>query len=212
MYLTHAAVRVDTVCPYSFVGTMLRRVGPDGPASPQRIGWRWGENNMRVRDVLASRKTIIDAGTWKDGKMPPAAFPLSKSPLNVNKNYRWRCVAFTCCGASFRVLLFYRLGIQKFSSYLGRHDGKNMTVLARYEWHGTHEGWHFHVPRTCDDSEQTSGRPGGCDLRIPNCSARHRRMIFGVVNDDTAFKVAFHAFRLASPSDDFELQGQQDGH
>ena len=78
---------------------------------------------MRVKEVIRAQKVIIDAGAWKDGKMPNSAFPLGKSPLNINVHYRWRCVAFECIGARFRVLISYRLDLQKFSAYLGRVEG-----------------------------------------------------------------------------------------
>ena len=163
---------------------------------------------MRVKEVIAASKVIVDVGVWKDGKMQNSAFPLSKSPLNVNAHYRWRCISFTCFGASFRLLSCYRLDLQKFSAYLGRQDDKNMTVLARYEWHSTHEGWHFHVPRTCDDSQQVPGRTGGCNQRLPLCDQAHRRMVFGVYDDDSAYKTAFHAFRLGKSSESFRLVAQ----
>lgn len=160
---------------------------------------------MRVKAVIAAEKQIVDAGAWKDGKMPNTAFPLSKSSLNVSVKFRWRCIHFTAAGGTYRLLVFYRLDLEKCCMYLGRHDAKNMTVIARFEWHGTHEGWHFHVPKDCDDTGLVAGRTGGCDKRLPQCFERHRRNTFGVTSDEGAYMLALNTFRLAKPSAHFEL-------
>lgn len=142
---------------------------------------------MRVKEVIRAQKVIIDAGAWKDGKMPNSAFPLGKSPLNINVHYRWRCVSFECIEARFRVLISYRLDLQKFSAYLGRLEGKDMMVLARYEWHANEPGWHVHVPRACDDALQVPGRSGGCDRRVPQAFGGHRQQDFDIVDDSSTF-------------------------
>lgn len=160
---------------------------------------------MRVKAVIAAEKQIVDAGAWKDGKMPNTAFPLSKGPLNVSARYRWRCIHFTAVGGTYRLLVFYRLDLQKCNMYLGRYDGKNMTLIARFEWHGTHEGWHFHVPKDCDDAGLVAGRTGGCDKRLPQSFERHRRTTFGVTSDESAYMLALNTFRLVKPSAHFEL-------
>jgi len=184
----------------------VHKDSPDGSLRwlPSATGDQTG---MRLKEVIRSTKNIVDAGAWKNGKMPSSAFPLGKSAINVNVHYRWRCVVFDSLGVRFRALVAYRLDLQKYTAYLGRVDGKDMTVLARYEWHASEPGWHMHVPKTCDDRVQTPGRAGGCDLRLPRAFAAHRQHEFDVVDDATAFRRVVERFRLAQPSAAFELTG-----
>lgn len=73
-----------------------------------------------------------------------------------------------------------------------------MAVLAQYEFHGTHPGWH--VLATCDDVD---GAPVGMmrhpwQRRLPRAREHHRRVDFGVSSDDKALTVAADFFRLHS--------------
>lgn len=160
---------------------------------------------MRIRSVIAAEKQVIDAGAWKAGKMPSTAFPLTKGALTVNQHYRWRCVHFLAEGVAHRLLIFYRLDLEKCTMYLGRHDDKVMTVLVRFEWHGTHEGWHCHVPGDCQDDKLAPGRVGGLQKRLPECGRPHRRCAFGIVGDESAYHLALTTFRIAAPSKSFTL-------
>lgn len=163
---------------------------------------------MRVKDVVRASKVVVDQGSWKDGKMPNTAFPLGKSPLHISAKFRWRSLIFEALDFRFRVLIVYRLDLQKYSAFLGRVEGKDMLMLARYEWHANEPGWHVHVPRTCDDREQLPGRTGGCDRRVPRAFGQHRSTSFDVVDDESAFRRAYDAFRLASAPGNFVLEAQ----
>jgi hypothetical protein len=68
-----------------------------------------------------------------------------------------------------------------------------MCVIARYEYHADHPGWHVHT----DCSEQwVSGRTGGLHNCLPKHGKRNRRSDFSVNDDDQAYYVAARAFRL----------------
>ena len=152
---------------------------------------------MRLRRIIRANKTITDAGAWKTGvKMPKTAFPLTKqNALKVGPAYSWRVIRFTCLGAAFRVLVIYRLDLSTYSAYLGMECDQDLKVLARYDYHATHPGWHMHA--VCDSDSQTPGRTGGPFRRLG--SKLQRRAQFDITDDDSAYAKVTEAFKLIPP-------------
>lgn len=149
---------------------------------------------MRLKRLIKAKKNVTDQGSWKNSKMPRSAFPLSKQPgFQVRAAFRWRVVKFECGSQSFRLLMFYRLDINKFSAMLGRDDEGDMCVLARYEFHATHEGWHVHAD--CAE-QQMSGRTGNLKNCLPAHNRHNRDAVFDVRCDDTAYHRAAKKFGL----------------
>lgn len=149
---------------------------------------------MALKRIVRAKKSITDLGTWSDTKMPKSAFPLGKQGgFRIRPPYRWRIVKFDIGEESFRLLIFYRLDLMKCSAMLGRCDEGDMCVLARYEFHADHPGWHFH---TDCSGQWVPGRTGGLHDCIPNHGSRNRRTDFSVNGDDRAYYVVASAFRL----------------
>ena len=157
---------------------------------------------MRLKDILKAEKSAFDWGKWQDGgKMPRTAFPLSKPRDRAYKlpSYRWRVVTFSALGHLFRLLIAYRLDKEQYRAVLAQDHGRDMTVVAQYEFHGTHPGWHLLA--TCEGIETA---PVGVmrhpwQRRFPNSlrgtySQRHAE--FRVASDDHALSVAQRFFRL----------------
>lgn len=71
-----------------------------------------------------------------------------------------------------------------------------MSVIASYEFHGTHPGWHLHA--ACGDLESIplGSMRGHWQKRLPLPRKVHRRTDFGVTDDATALDVAARFFRL----------------
>jgi hypothetical protein len=160
---------------------------------------------MSVREVIAGTKTVISLGNWSTGsKMPKTAFPLEKSrSFKVSTKYRWRVVSFMYAAQAFRVLIYYRLDIEKYVALLGMEVGGDMLCLARYEYHATERGWHLHTD--CGHAPMISGRHGGFSTRLPSPGAHHRRAEFDVHDDETAWKKAVDIFGLAERPSSFAL-------
>lgn len=154
---------------------------------------------VRVRDIRSADKSDVDWGKWEDGRMPATAFPLSRrrnQSFRLGAAYRWRVVRFAACGAQFRLLLAFSLVKQQYRATLALEGERDMSVLASYEFHGTHPGWHLLA--TCDD---VSTVPNGVMIgpwqrRMPKARAKHRRTDFGVRDEGTALDVAARFFRL----------------
>jgi hypothetical protein len=163
---------------------------------------------VRVKDVRSADKSDVQWGKWQDGKMPSNAFPLSRRrghSFRLGAAYRWRVVRFEACGARFRLLLAFSLLKQQYPATLALESDQDMSVLASYEFHGTHPGWHLLA--TCDD---VSTVPQGVMIgpwqrRIPRARARHRRLDFCIGNDDTALDVAARFFRLHKATESLPL-------
>ena len=149
---------------------------------------------MGLKRLIRKGKEITDEGSWKNTKMPKSAFPLGKQAgFQVRSAFRWRVVRFTCGTQNFRLLMYYRLDLSKFSAMLGRDDAGDMCVLARYEFHADHGGWHVHTDCA---GQQISGRTGGLKNCIPDHNRYNRDTVFDVRCDDTAYYRAAKKFGL----------------
>lgn len=127
--------------------------------------------------------------------MPKSAFPLSKSSsFRIRAAYRWRIIKFICLDEQYRLLVAYRTDIERFCAYLGRADGGDLCVVARYEFHGT-EGWHVHA--NCAGQE-VPGRTGNLPDCLPKHGGKNRKGHFGITSDDIALHHAMQKFRLMS--------------
>jgi len=134
--------------------------------------------------------------------MPKTKFPLTTArKFSIGPRYRWRIVLFSCLGLDFRLLVFYRADKERYGAYLGLCDGSNTRVLARYEYHATHPGWHLHT--YCGDIEDVpSGRfkwPG--QRRIPRAGEYHRNTKFHL-DDSMALYISAKKFGLAYTKED----------
>ena len=157
---------------------------------------------MNLREIARSPKTVTDYGSWKAGPIPQVAFRLSRAARRsycLGPKYQWRLVQFEALGRTFRVLIAYRLDIESYRAWLALEEGNDLKVLARYEFHGTHPGWHCHAQ--CDDVEQVSAgtvKHLG-ERRLPpprDC----RRTKFGVT-DQKALTIACEFFGLTVTGD-----------
>ncbi|MEO0438584.1 MAG: hypothetical protein AAF098_16920 [Pseudomonadota bacterium] len=126
--------------------------------------------------------------------MPKTVFPLSKTKVKVSAASRWKLMKFSCGAEDFAVLIVYRLDKQQFWSYLAQDKGTDTMVVARYEYHSTHPGWHMHS--NCETSKNVAGRTGGLFDRFPRNKKAHRRLAFAVTGDESAEARAIAAFGL----------------
>lgn len=151
---------------------------------------------MGIKDVVRAEKNVASWGEWKVGvKMPASAFPLSKQRrFSIRACYRWRVAQFTCDDKQYRLLVAYRPELLVYRAYLGLHEDGDTCVIARYEYHSTHEGWHIHT--NCHDNNEIFGRTGNLASRLPESKSVHRRLAFGIDNDEQAFFVAAKVFGL----------------
>ncbi len=153
---------------------------------------------MRLKDVIRADKDVTDWGRWQRTKMTMGAFPLSRSKgrsYRLRTAYEWRIIRFKALDKDFRLLVAFNLEKEQYFAVLGLDDGRDTKVLASYEFHGTHPGWH--VTAACGPIEDIpSGiKVGPWQRRIPEARTKHRRITFGVTKENAVTKAASF-FRL----------------
>ena len=163
---------------------------------------------MKLRKIINGYKVVTDWGKWENGKkMPKTAYPLSKNAFTISKAYTWRVVRFKCLGVQFRLLIAFRLDLNRYQSHLGVDLGSDTVTLARYEFHAGEPGWHMHC--RCDDTGAVAGTMVCNDRRFPSPTSFHRQDEFGAIDEAEALERAVKVFRLRKAiRPEFELKIQ----
>ena len=153
---------------------------------------------MRVQDIIGAEKTMTENGQWASVKMPRSAFPLSHRRNRFYRlgSYRWRVLKFDALGSSFRLLVAYHASKEQYRAVLAVERDRDMAVLAQYEFHGTHPGWHSLA--TCGDITNADEGVMRCSgqRRLPKARSKHRRQHFGITDDEHALDKAAGFFRI----------------
>jgi hypothetical protein len=118
---------------------------------------------MKPRDIVRLPKTVSEAGGWKVttgvSRMPANAFALSRrAGLRLGRGWHWRVDDLASPDMAFRLLTTFDLDHEEFLSWLSTPVDDGLRVIARFEFHGTHPGWHCHAA-TCDHEEIPVGDP-----------------------------------------------------
>lgn len=150
-----------------------------------------------LKEVIRAEKQVTDWGTWNSGvRMPSGAFPLSKQrKFRVGASHRWRIAKFLCGATEYRLLVTYRPQLEDYRCYLGRYKAGDTCLVARFEYHGTHPGWHLHAD--CEGGKEVFGL-SSVGHRLPRVGQHHRNAVFGVESDEKAFFAAAEKFGLIS--------------
>lgn len=104
---------------------------------------------MTLRAFVKAEKTLVDAGSWSDKKMPKTGgkFPLSKArSFRVGApGWRWRVVQVESANVQYRVLVMYHAGKRNYVALVATPVGGDLLILGALENHSTHPGWHVHA-------------------------------------------------------------------
>ena len=158
---------------------------------------------VRGQQIRTACKAVLDWGKWQAGGMQAAAFPLSKrrsSSYRLGSAYRWRVIRFEAATGSAvmtcRLLIAYNAAKEQFRATLAVENDRDMSVIASYEFHGTHPGWHLHA--SCGDvaTIPSGSLRGSWQRRLPKPRMSHRRIDYGISGDDVALNVAAKFFLL----------------
>lgn len=136
--------------------------------------------------------------------MPATAFRLTKrAPYLLGRFWHWRVDELVGGGMEFRLLTAFRADTEEFMAWLAIPMGEALTVIARFEYHGDHPGFHCHS--TCaDHSEIPVGEQDPYLFkRAPGASNRHRRED-PVRTESEAIERAFTFFGVR-PEKDWKL-------
>jgi hypothetical protein len=87
---------------------------------------------MRALRAIRERKTLVESGRWRDGKMPQTAFPLSKShTYSLGSGWRWSVWRVAANGRAFRLLVAYEAAKAQYQAWLALESGSDQALLAR---------------------------------------------------------------------------------
>jgi hypothetical protein len=105
-------------------------------------------------------------------------------------------VQFSALGMTYRLLIVFNLSKEQYRATLALDQDRDMSVIASYEFHGTHPGWYLHG--ACGDiaAIPLGSMRGPWQRRFPTPRTTHRRHDFRVIDDSTALEVAAQFFRL----------------
>lgn len=162
---------------------------------------------MRLKDIVRAEKSVSEWGKWQQVKMPPSAFPLSRrrsGSYRLSGKFTWRVVIFSADGKDFRLLVAFRKDLSQYEAILGLVEGNDTKVLASYEFHGSHVGWHIHA--NCDSIDRISPgiKKSGREIRLPRPRTHHRRKSFDI-DEDNALDVAAVVFGLPTERKQWKL-------
>lgn len=153
---------------------------------------------IRIQDIRKAPKSNVDWGSWGSGTMPRSAFPLSKPRNRAFRlgSYRWRIIRFSALSLSFRLLIAFHAQKEQYRATLALEHERDLSVLASYEFHGTHPGWHLIA--ACGDVQSVPKgmMRGPWQSRFPRGRNFHRKVDFFISSEEKALDCAARFFKL----------------
>ena len=168
---------------------------------------------MLLKKFIRAKKLNLNHGSWGDDKLRSKDFPLSKKggkTYPLTRQWRWRITTLEAEGRKFRLMTTYHKVVPEFCAVLAEDLNKDSRIIARLEFHATHDGWHAH-PYCGDFDIVLSGitKPLGT-RRIPREGAfhRHDEMLRDgkPMSDAHAGAVVSSAFNLGESIDIFSVE------
>jgi hypothetical protein len=103
---------------------------------------------MRALRAVRLSKAVVEAGRWRQDKMPRLDFPLSKSKgYCLGIGWHWGVWRLTGDSSFFKLLVAFHPGKEEYRAWLALEDGTDSALLARLQHHATLHGWHLHCRR-----------------------------------------------------------------
>ncbi len=151
---------------------------------------------LRLRRIVAARKSDIQIGVWHSRKVPRKDFPMAKQAYGLGLSYRWCVVSFIALGVECRVLIVLNIAKQKYEAVLGTMGQGMLRVLCSYEYHAGEPGWHCHA--ACDElSRVPEGYMRGPWVRrLPAAKRTHSSQDFGISDETAAQRFAFARYKI----------------
>lgn len=134
---------------------------------------------MRIVDVVRARKDNVAEGHWSDNALRNRDFPMSlkrKRCYPLSRRYRWSIATFNAQGRRFRLLVAYHTLVPEFVATLAEQLPQDSRILARWEYHGSHRGWHVHTDCGTVDAVRPGLLKGPDTKRMPKRGAFHRHI------------------------------------
>jgi hypothetical protein len=165
---------------------------------------------VHTKELHRAPKTVTKAGQWKSGgkNMPKSAFPLGKGrAYQLGAAWMWRVDQLEALGQECRLLSAFNAKKQGYMAMLTIKQDQDFVVVASYEFHGDHPGWHVHA--CCSDIDKIDvglARPRD-GKRFPGTRSKHRNDKYVDVTETDALNIAFKFFNVVGPAKEESAQG-----
>jgi hypothetical protein len=100
---------------------------------------------MKLADIIRSPKHVTSYGSWSNGDIERALWPLRRKKRKLSPDWQWRVVSLRAGERELRVLLQMNLQLEKFYAMLGDIRGDQLAVICSHDLHTSHSNWHCHV-------------------------------------------------------------------
>ena len=130
---------------------------------------------MRVRHLVRQAKTITSDTGWRDDALPPRHSGVYLRTRPAKPDWKWRSAQGHCDQNEYILLCEVNEAKDNWRGWLIRKLGDEGSIVARYEYHGSHPGIHVHAD--CMRGGVESG-PSSIKvaLRIPAVSSDRMRL------------------------------------
>lgn len=130
---------------------------------------------MRVRHLSMCKKAMKSDTLWSDKDMAPKHAPIYTKTKPMRAGWKWRSSrALGNDGHEYIMFAECNPFRDKWNARLLLELPEGVSVVARFEFHGSHPGLHVHAH--CERGGVEAGASGLDNLaRIPKADAVHRR-------------------------------------
>ncbi len=148
---------------------------------------------MRVRQLITQKKLQKTDTGWSLNDMPPRYSPIYMKSRPIKAGWKWRS-SFCCSNhANFILTALCNVRRDNWQAYLMVETPDGVSVVGRFESHGSHPGVHGHAH--CERGGIEVGASGLDNLvRCPPAEKRHRRA--NAWTESTFWEAARSFFRV----------------
>jgi hypothetical protein len=157
---------------------------------------------MRLRHLIQSAKIQHSDTGWMTSDMPPRHSPIYNRTRPIRAGWKWR--AAHCSRGEDRFILTALCNVKRdnWQAYLMAGTVAGASVVARFEYHGSHPGLHCHGH--CERGGIEAGASGLDSLmRFPKAGAPHRRT--NAWTEHTFWEAARRFFRVRDEGRQLDL-------
>ena len=129
---------------------------------------------MRVRHIVSLRKTLVSETAWETTDIPPRHAPIYVRSMPIRAGWKWRSSRLEAGSQDFVLLAHCNPLRDNWKATLIIALDEEVSVVGRFEHHGSHPGLHLHSH--CERSGIERGISGLDNLqRLPQNGNYHRR-------------------------------------
>ena len=150
---------------------------------------------MRVRHLVAEPKTISTDTGWRRDDMAPRFSGLYTRTKPIRAGWQWRSVVAQSEHKEYIFLVQGHEEKDNWAAWLVVKTDGGYSLVTRFEYHGSHPGFHVHAH--CDRGGIEEGTGSINDLvRIPNATSKGAIV---ALRRDKFWEQARRRFRISFP-------------